>query len=149
MGGMRHKTGYWSKAMVPESEEVDYAVTNLLPVPSPSLLIVELNSYNAKVRRCICVYCENLIKGPIIFGCEDGACRLCFLKHNLFKQIDASTCPRCSISIEASKLSASKMMQEFIGNLRLKCGKGLLFCVNAITYTFLKESYFFPSFGYS
>ena len=117
--------------MVPESKEVNYALGNLLPVSSPSLLFVELNSLNSNVRQCICVYCNNLIKGPIMIECEDGACRLCFLKHNLLKEIDGTTCPRCEKSIDASKLSASRMMQAFINNLKLKCGKGFLFIINS------------------
>ncbi len=59
-----------------------------------------------------------------MFACEDGACRSCFLKHNLMKEIESTVCPRCSAKIDESKVVASKMMQDFISTLKLKCGKG-------------------------
>ena len=118
--------------MVPESDEIQYAIENLIPVSS-SLLIVELNNHNTDVLRCICVYCDELIKGPIVFGCEDGACRSCFLKNNLLKDIETTTCPRCQQQVEASRISASKTMQAFIRNLKLRCQKGTHF----IDYKFI------------
>ena len=42
--------------MVPESEEVNYNLEKLLPICSPSLLIMELTNNNANVQQCICVY---------------------------------------------------------------------------------------------
>ena len=85
-GRGRPKAGVWTMSHIPECKEIRYQ----LDVP---LLI--LREANKQLDQCICVYCENILVGPLFFrACEHSSCKSCSL-IKIFKNPVASTVWPC------------------------------------------------------
>ena len=114
--GGRPKIGTWMKDHIPEVQNVVYD----LQIP---LLLVRQN--NKHLDQCLCVYCEKILVGPLLFrACEHAACQSCFLDVNFKTPITDTVCPKCSVKVSEKDLIASTLLQSCIDNLIIICDPG-------------------------
>ena len=109
--------GDWFVKLVPEVESIVYDV---------DLSVLEMcNGQN--LLQCLCVYCEKLLEGPIMFRkCEHCCCRDCFLQNNIKKPMIETKCPLCTMPVTSElDLMASRTVQTIINNLNVPCSEGL------------------------
>ena len=115
-GAGRPKAGVWSNGLIPASKEISYSVT------------YSLQPYNSESAwaQCLCIYCKDVIVGPLVFkNCEHGSCRACFIENNFKKSIVETRCAKCGVGVESSSdITASAMLQNCIDNLNIKCNHG-------------------------
>ena len=112
----RPKLGFWSNELIPAVEEIAYDVD------------LDLKPYNSvkTLEQCLCIYCKQIIIGPILLKCEHGSCRNCFIENNFKKEMKGTECMRCKTPITAeSDLSSSGVLQKCIDNLNVKCNQGM------------------------
>ena len=85
-----------------------------------------MKSLNAHLDQCLCVYCDKIVIGPVIFKqCEHAACRACFLDKNFKKSIKETVCFKCSSPIASeTDLYVSGFLQKCIDNLQVRCDRG-------------------------
>ena len=133
-GGGCPKNGEWSFASVPETKTIQYAVE-----------LSTLRDFNSHIEKCLCVYCEKVMVGPLMFRqCEHGSCRSCFLEKNIRKPMAFTVCERCGVPINSElDLIASGVIQTLIDSLNVKCNRGgLLF--SSYEFHFRRSRYIYP-----
>ena len=80
------------------------------------------------LERCLCMYCEKVTAGPILFKCEHMSCRSCFIRHNFKKPISETKCIKCGyLIISSTDVAASGIIQTCIDNLKATCNTGEFF----------------------
>jgi hypothetical protein len=110
----RPKTIVWSNNDVPKIDDIDYKVS-----------LARVRQQNSHIEQCICIYCEEIIVGPILLPCEHGSCRSCFLKNNFKTPITGTPCVKCNTVItSATDIKASGLLQKLIDYLNVKCDQG-------------------------
>ena len=111
------KPGCWSNPKIPDVKSVTY------DVPLSTLKLC-----NPHWEKCVCVYCHEVMVGPILFrGCDHGSCRKCFFDENFRKPMITTVCNKCSSPVSSEDdVIPSGVLQTMIDNLNVKCTEGML-----------------------
>lgn len=85
---------------------------------------------NPQLSFCICNYCKNIMKRPVLISpCEHHLCLKCTIKNVEGKTLQNAKCPACNKNILPTNIHPSTKTVELIKTLKLRCEKkcGLLF----------------------
>ena len=92
-------------SLIPSVKEMRYSINESVYSCNPGALL----------ENFMCIYCNNIVVGPIFLKCEHSSCRSCFISENFKNPIKETMCTKCDTCLESpGDMSTSSLLQSVL-----------------------------------